>query len=556
MTNKKILKQNNRDTEFLKLLQQIENNHQRALDKALKYIKLKGKSFDSLMAAATISGLTTYPELQSNAIRLDALIYYLLRFCKGKNNPTYDFLNNCFSELKSTKHAHDEDPAENVFISTVSNENGQFLLFEGLWEANAFYTQRFLDVLLAMPNVEEYKNLKNSVFSLLKISNAIVSKCKLQKYKLGNEIPENNIPVKFRDKLTESRNRIKLNQSELLNLDIKHEYLLPFLTDIKSIVKADNSSDILSQKPIIHIKKTYYVLLPSAIGVAIRRYIIEKMFKLNQVQQFEYFLMKAYGIHFYSMPLLGTLSRIPIKFENTKNQIFLAETIAKIDLGRFVQFLFVFDNMEGCTDNWFLGVNKNQDELGIEIQRRIKNSQKSLKNNKQFKSAVSLIVLCGWGRRSIGLEMKNLACNDWFIEYISSFDLTVLSHSDEFKPLDLWRLIVSKHKLEEHGTEIKNASGLLNLYALAKSLDFHLIPHNQFQDVPYYEKSGLIIIPTNSLRDARYEYYLSFDEHQKVNPDHNLIRVQKSLGNSFFKEEKRLPLYVSVTGYQLKPRHF
>lgn len=155
-------------------------------------------------------------------------------------------------------------------------------------------------------------------------------------------------------------------------------------------------------------------------------------------------------------------------------------------------------------------------------------------------------MLCGWGR-SVGFEMNNLAYDNWFIEAISSFDLTVLSHSSEFKALDLWRLIVSKRKFEEHNTEISNVNGLLNLYAWAKSLDFHLIPHHQFQDVPYSEKPGLITIQTNSLRDARYEYYFSVDEHQKINPYNNLVRLQKSSGQSFFKEEKQTPLYISVT---------
>lgn len=336
MTTKENLKQKNEHAEYLKILQQIEHNRQVGLDKALKYIKLKGKSFDPLMAAATVSGFTTYPELQSNAIRLEALMYYLLKYCKGKNNPIYDFLNNCFSELKNTKHAHDEDPAEDVFVSTVSNENRRFLLFEGLWEANAFHTQKFLDILVTMPNTGEYKDLKNAIFSLLKISDFLVKKCNLKKYTLGNEIPEKKIPAIFRSKLTESRNRVRLNESELRDLEIEHQYLLPFLADIKAITKANPPSDILFQKPIIHIKKTYYVLLPSAIGIAIRRYIVEKMFKLNLVQQFEHFLMRTYSINFYSMPLLGELYKTTVEFEHIKNKIFLAELTKEIDLGRFI----------------------------------------------------------------------------------------------------------------------------------------------------------------------------------------------------------------------------
>jgi hypothetical protein len=67
--------------------------------------------FDPLRLAATFSGLLTVPELQSNCVRLEALVHLTLALGRGKRKPN--------ERLISRRQ---EDPAEDVFVSSISTQ--------------------------------------------------------------------------------------------------------------------------------------------------------------------------------------------------------------------------------------------------------------------------------------------------------------------------------------------------------------------------------------------------------------------------------------------------
>jgi hypothetical protein len=59
-----------------------------------------------------------------------------------------------------------EDPAENLFTTSVHCRTVNFVVLEGLREGNGFYLQRVLDVLQDMPDGEPFQSIRRAVFAL------------------------------------------------------------------------------------------------------------------------------------------------------------------------------------------------------------------------------------------------------------------------------------------------------------------------------------------------------------------------------------------------------
>src|SRR5690606_24543146 len=86
-----------------------------------------------------------------------------------------------------------EDPAEDVFVGTVRTPRGNFQVFEGMWEGNAFYLQRILNVVEEMPGGSGYKELRDSIYALLMISDFACKRSGVERHQLGSEMPLRHI---------------------------------------------------------------------------------------------------------------------------------------------------------------------------------------------------------------------------------------------------------------------------------------------------------------------------------------------------------------------------
>src|SRR5437899_6721016 len=106
------------------------------------------QAFHPFESAALVAGLLTQPTLQANTLRIELLIHLLVTFAAGNRKPKRREIANWLnSELGSTAFAMMEDPPEDVFVSNVTTTEGNFRIFEGLWESSDFYLQRVLNVI-------------------------------------------------------------------------------------------------------------------------------------------------------------------------------------------------------------------------------------------------------------------------------------------------------------------------------------------------------------------------------------------------------------------------
>src|SRR5258708_36535040 len=102
-------------------------------------------TFDPFKLASMFGGLLTTPELQSNCLRLEALVHLALAFGDSKRKPSAKFLSHCFSVLGEGPAGWLEDPAEDVFVRSIARARVNFRVLEGLWESAGFFLHRFMN---------------------------------------------------------------------------------------------------------------------------------------------------------------------------------------------------------------------------------------------------------------------------------------------------------------------------------------------------------------------------------------------------------------------------
>ena len=109
------------------------------------------ETLDPVKAACTFAGLLTEPELQSNCLRLEAIVHLSLAYCRGERKPTPKLASRLFTAVGEGICGRAEDPAEDVFVTSIATLRGNFRVLEGIWEGAGFFLQRIVNVVERMP---------------------------------------------------------------------------------------------------------------------------------------------------------------------------------------------------------------------------------------------------------------------------------------------------------------------------------------------------------------------------------------------------------------------
>ena len=88
-----------------------------------------------------------------------------------------------------------EDPVEDVFITHIMTDQGDFRIYEGTWEANDFHLQKVLDTIKSIPPHFDLPSLFRPIYSLLNISEKVAARNKEQLYQIADSRDKIDIQV-------------------------------------------------------------------------------------------------------------------------------------------------------------------------------------------------------------------------------------------------------------------------------------------------------------------------------------------------------------------------
>ena len=499
------------------------------------------RSWSRNKATAALSGLLLHPELQSNCGRLEALVHASLAKSTGRKSPSISQLSAAFNLLGQSQLGLDEDPAEDIMIANVIFQHHNYRIPTGLWESAGFYLQRTLDVIDSMPDEQGFNDLRASIRAILVLADRVCERAGLERNQLGNEFPLSELPHSAPESLKHLTTLTLFTSRDLTALGVTASDLRPFILDssnYRGLLQAEAGESLLERRPLTQFGPSLRVALPTAVTVAIRRLVIEAVYGTRNQPSYEEALSVSYQAFFSRTPVLGAWGMPFLPFSRI-GTVHVAVAHLSADIDTTLQLIFIVDGLARYDETGWTGIATLDRTVFEFVVSRIDEAAKGASRG------ASLIVQCGWGR-GWAINLPRLRRPGWWIDAISAADLATLSWCSEVDPLTILKLIDGEEKLASTGIELQNINGMLNLYAWAKSNDFHLVPHSSFPEGLSPEDGPmLVVIEQNAFRQLRHETLVDWDEHAIALRDGRSIVVRRQTNTAMFSEDRRKPLYLS-----------
>jgi len=495
--------------------------------------------------ARIIGGMLTMPDFQASTIRLEVLQHLIVSCCTGTSEAKPPDIAAWLTDLGGGYAGMLEDPAEDVFVSRVSGPEADYLVFEGVYEAAGYCLQRFLNVLQTMPAEEPFAALNRSALTLLRLADEVATRADLSAHMVGVEQPLQDVPLDLIEKAVGSANGVSFTSEEITALGIREEDLEPFVFDLDAahVLREERlGSSSLERWPLLRIGESYILALPSAVSMAIRRLIIEVCISAGVAKELYQAYAKEVAASVADTPLLSGAGSGTMPFHRVAG-IFVCNMARHVDQGRLLHLCFLVDDFAGYEESGVVDPRPGTDIYGKVVGESIQHIADSVENEPDLREAITLVVLCSWGR-PIATQFDSTDDARWRIESISAADLEALSWASAFSPHKLWSLLDARDALAVMDVELLNVNGLLNLFAWSEQLDGHLVPHG---DLPDESLGGplVIFVQQNSLLDIRRRGAQTWDVHRARSPDGTLVQVRRLREDSIFTEDRDKPLYAS-----------
>lgn len=500
------------------------------------------RRFDPLATATYIGALLTVPQFHANTLRLEALAHLAIIHCKAtKSKPKARHLSRWLnSDLCRSPLTSSEDPPEDVFISNVFDEHGNYRIFEGCWEYNDFYLQQTLDIVSTLPNSQETNRLRKQIRALLRVSEHIASKRDLERYCLGKGAARGEIRIPHDDMLKRLAHSVTLGPYALKEIQVTLEDLKPFLfypRHRQEMLTQRPFHTYLERHPLLVRENTIICALPTAISSAIRRFVLEWMsengfkdiFSLN-ISQHETNLVLNYA--------MKSLEATPVD-QAVHDHGYFTDATALFDHGKFAHLVIHHDDLADALRTGLSETRTFLEEEAQLLRDRITSVGKELSSRPEYSGGLTILVNGGMGR-GLFFEHPHIA-SQWHIIDLSSPDLLLLARDSKTSLLHLWKLLQQEQDISTNNVTLINI-GTMNLFQYWRDNDWKLIP----RDFPYQQEKGVFGISPNFVARMRQGIRQSFDAHAAFLDTDSWLAVERQSNAWFFKEHGKLPAYVCM----------
>lgn len=520
-----------------------------------KSLVKKISKFEKRSALPLLAGLLTLPELQSNCIRLEILVALATAYCKGKKKAEIKDISDWFNKIGKSRCVCGEDPAEDVFVSLVCSEKGDYRLLEGIWEEAGFYTQRMLNVLETMPDKPEFLALKRSVFAMLAVADIVCEKSHLKRYQVGEVRVRASISAKDLPSKIDLVRSVTITLTELDEKGVKPSDLEPFLYNDEMrdrLIQQSVSDSSIDRHPILKLNdKEFLILLPTSLSLALRNYIIEFINSNKLESIFDGFLAGEYSDLVADTALLGGPINAPVQWRPCGMDK-IAQFIHKIDQGLYASFHFFLPSIRRHSEGGFKDFYTDNGELSSRLQLEVDGVIQQVSEELDFEKGLIFIVGCGWGK---GFSTKEIEVthSKWDLQGLSAADMVRLSALDGMSPTYIWKVQDGLEALQNQGVRIANVNGLLNLIGWIKDNEGHLVPHSQLPRQRISLDNPLMMqIPTYMIRDVRVKSDKGYDRHSVIDNVGCWHEVMHKSSSPLFPCKSLSKIYVSKTDVKSK----
>jgi hypothetical protein len=517
-------------------------------DEYLDRIANRLQKYQAQSAITGLAAFLTLPHLQANTIRIETLVHLAVACCKGRKKPKQADLRTWLNQwVRGTWLVDQEDPLEDVFLSNVVTPNGNYSLFEGIWESNDFYVQSLLDAMRTFQpmEMEPISWVLDASESLLKLGNEIARRLDLPRWASAPSTPRGSVFQLPKADLEARMRALSFSPEDLKNLDIDRDYLEPFIcsdSDKGQIRKDKLGHSCLERKPLIAFGSELVLVLPAAVSPAIRRFSLEALGAQGLGQQFSEHLAE----HQFKQVKKGFLSLIRGQSEilatpDPAGPIpRLHSGMLKWDKGHFLHLVFFHDDIVHIPKEGLTSALQYPPPWEKELSQYLSSAASARIDDQEFSSGLTLIVLGGLGR---GIQLKEMKFPEpWNFSLLPLPHLMTLAHKNRQGLFQFIKCINQKKWLEENGVVFSNVSGDLNFFQYWLDNAFQALPKN----MPYGKPAHIGLLG-DYLGALRIEARRHVDPHAIPRPPDGALRRCERFGrDSLYPDLAKRSIYVSI----------
>jgi len=465
---------------------------------------------DRESSLAALASLLMRPEIQSNNIRIEGLVHLVDAYAEGHGKPKTSTVSSWFEKFGSSI-GYLEDPAEDIFVGYVGTSNGGYRVLEGVWEGNSFYTEIVIRAVEKIPADNIREELIGPSYALLNLSDLLSERAGLDRYQSGNEIKHDQLPSHIAGSVYGNRKQVMLTDKDLADAEISKEQLIPFIKNERVSRETNFLEDSsLHRQPLLEVENGLVCILPTAIGMAVRLYVITSLNSWGLLHRFQRAICEVYSEFFEDQSILGYPPKMPIG--PMAPSVFSGGFIQEFDKGRFLHFCPIVPSIDRIPEGGMLSIPPKDIDLGEYIDQQCTSACDAVSKDQNFVEILHLICIGGVGEGiNTGLaEQKDLRSR---VVTIPAHDLRVLSDLQDFDLLEIIRVLDMRDQDRAQGIDTININGFMNLVGWLRANDgFTLPPHIEGIElgdgIPF-----MMNFDSNMQRNLRIEAYSARDTH-------------------------------------------
>lgn len=504
------------------------------------------ENFERHTTTALLASLLTLPTHHGQCLRLELLAALAVLHCNGKKWQRSRMPHGGM-QPSASRAAQLEKTPEDVFVSLVGNDKGDYRLLEGLWEAAGFYTQCVVDIVSAMPDEGTFRPIKRSVQAILRLSDLVCERATLHRYQTGSDATPAALDTGDTD-APSLKARVTFTEKELRTADIAVADLSQFVLESGHLAMLGTNTPgagLLEQRPLLRNQEGIVVALPCALSIALRHAVIAFARRADQLSSLDRAMANVYGHVISQTQVFGGSHGVSLRWQLHRTTR-IAVVVSNVDVGHVMVLQFVLPSMALHSDAGFKDVLQLDDDTSVFIDQSAATTVGELGMQPGFQRGMIVRVGCGWGAGFLG-TVPSLNDERWQFEWMSSADFVRIGSLSEMSPLAFWRIQDAVETIAKAGVDLVNINGILNLLGWVRANDGDMVPHDQLPNGRISAEHPLLLtIPTDLLRDVRIDADKGYDRHRARDNGGRWHRVMRPSAEDYFPTEREMKCYVSL----------